>query len=207
MVIVFVFVIVCHVHFVTEKYLHPSSTGIAVQAHSRHHSVPLEGFVGVLLDEILSSNLDQQASHLIQNFIALVLLVVCSVAINLIHANLIRFERIDQVRVLSRLTLDFVCLVVFFAIAVVNLPSAGIVMFTFCVTIFRVLSHLFLSVRNCSLEGVHDIHLLGLGLAQVLRLFWSLGDSLPRWYPTPRCDLLGCVHPRVEGFHRGLVTA
>ena len=139
MVIVLVFVIVGHVHFVTEHTYTPSSTGSAVQAHSRHHSVPLEGFVSVLLDEILSSNLDQHASHLIQNFIALVLLVVRSVAINLVHANLIRFERIDQVRVLSPLTLDFVCLEVFFAIAVVNFPSAGIVMFTFCVSIFRVL--------------------------------------------------------------------
>ena len=136
--------------------------------------MPLERFVGVLLDEILSSNLDQHAYHLIQHFIALVLLVVCSVAINLIHANLIRFERIDQLRVLSRLTMNFVCLVVSFAIAAVNFPSAGIVMFTFCVSIFRVLSHLLLSVRNCSLEGVHDILRLGLGLAEVLRLFWSL---------------------------------
>ena len=42
----------------------------------------------------------------------------------------------------------------------------------------------------------------------LLSLVWETRrlPSLYRWFPTPLCDTLGCVHPLGEGLHRGLLS-
>ena len=123
-VFVFVFVFVFVVEVVRNafgcnwEHLHPFSTGSAVQAFNRTHSQSSQSFhsyhlyhsyhrgfapnflrcVGALFQLVI----------LLKDLIEIFLLVVCSVAIRLVHANadLFHFETVDQLWMLSRLSLD-----------------------------------------------------------------------------------------------------
>ena len=89
------------------EYLHPCSTGSAVQALSRHHSQSSQPtFSGLWVFSSMKffpnkSWLTRSSSrYLLRDLIALFLLAACSVAIHLVHsnANLFLSRKIDQLR-------------------------------------------------------------------------------------------------------------
>ena len=99
------------------EYLHPFSTGRAVQAFSRAHSQSSRFFHSYhLYHSYLQDSLHIfrgswvliSIRHLVEDLIEMFLLVVCNVTIRLVHVNadLFHFETVDQLWMLSRLFLD-----------------------------------------------------------------------------------------------------
>ena len=109
MVVVFVFV--KHAHCATENTYIPARLTALSQALSRTHSQSspriFPNFSNVSAG-VQNSEGVPRTRHLVRDLVEMLLLAVCSVEIDLVHAtgNLFHFEKIDQLRMLSRLSLD-----------------------------------------------------------------------------------------------------